>query len=76
MSFLMFFQDGIYKWLASTFFLWFILAIYFDNIIPNASGLRKPLLYFLNPSYWTGKGGNRVKGKFLIYRWPLLLLVS
>ncbi|XP_030937873.1 ABC transporter A family member 2-like isoform X2 [Quercus lobata] len=53
--------DGIYKWLASTFFLWFILAIYFDNIIPNASGLRKPLFYFLNPSYWTGKGGNKVK---------------
>ncbi|KAM4107078.1 hypothetical protein ACB094_04G115600 [Castanea mollissima] len=53
--------DGIYKWLASTFFMWFILAIYFDNIIPNASGLRKPLFYFLNPSYWTGKGGNKVK---------------
>ncbi|KAK4568284.1 hypothetical protein RGQ29_003887 [Quercus rubra] len=53
--------DGIYKWLASTFFLWFVLAIYFDNIIPNASGLRKPLFYFLNPSYWTGKGENKVK---------------
>ena len=76
MSFLIFFQDGIYKWLASTFFLWFVLAIYFDNIIPNASGLRKPLFYFLNPSYWTGKGENKVKGKFLIYMWPLLFLVS
>ncbi|XP_030949383.1 ABC transporter A family member 2-like isoform X5 [Quercus lobata] len=53
--------DGIYKWLASTFFLWFVLAIYFDNIIPNSSGLRKPLFYFLNPSYWTGKGENKVK---------------
>uniref|UniRef100_A0A2N9H3Q6 ABC transporter domain-containing protein n=1 Tax=Fagus sylvatica TaxID=28930 RepID=A0A2N9H3Q6_FAGSY len=54
-------MDGIYKWLASTFLLWFILAIYFDNIIPNASGLRKPLFYFLNPFYWIGKGGNKVK---------------
>lgn len=21
------------------------------------------MLYFLNPSYWTGKGGNKVEGK-------------
>ena len=45
--------------------MWFILAVYFDNIIPNASGLRKPLLYFLNNLYWMGKGGSKVKGKFL-----------
>ncbi|KHN30817.1 ABC transporter A family member 2 [Glycine soja] len=53
--------DDIYKWLAATFFLWFVLAIYFDNIIPNASGVRKSILYFLNPSYWMGKGGQKVK---------------
>ncbi|KAH1254766.1 ABC transporter A family member 2 [Glycine max] len=35
--------DDIYKWLAATFFLWFVLAIYFDNIIPNASGVRKSI---------------------------------
>lgn len=49
--------ESIFKWLISTFFLWFILAIYFDNIVPNANGVRKPFLYFLNPSYWTGNGG-------------------
>ncbi|XP_020104901.1 ABC transporter A family member 2-like [Ananas comosus] len=54
--------EDIYRWLLSTFFLWFILAIYFDNIIPNASGVRKSVFYFLNPSYWTGKGGNKVEG--------------
>lgn len=53
--------DDIYKWLAATFFLWFVLAIYFDNIIPNASGVRKSILYFLNPSYWMGRGGQKLK---------------
>eukprot|EP00256_Glycine_max_P061178 XP_014630248.1 ABC transporter A family member 2 isoform X2 [Glycine max] len=53
--------DDIYKWLAATFFLWFVLAIYFDNIIPNASGVRKSIWYFLNPNYWMGKGGQKVK---------------
>nr|DAD31187.1 TPA_asm: hypothetical protein HUJ06_010038 [Nelumbo nucifera] len=53
--------DDIYKWLISTFFLWFLLAIYFDNILPNSSGLRKSLFYFLKPGYWTGKGGNKVE---------------
>ncbi|TKY73412.1 ABC transporter A family member 2 [Spatholobus suberectus] len=53
--------DGIYKWLAATFFVWLVLAIYFDNIIPNALGVRKSILYFLNPSYWMGKGGQKVK---------------
>ncbi|XP_059443724.1 ABC transporter A family member 2-like isoform X2 [Corylus avellana] len=53
--------DDIYKWLVATFLLWFVLAIYFDNIIPNASGVRKSLFYFLNPRYWMGKGGSKVK---------------
>ncbi|GAU19716.1 hypothetical protein TSUD_78410 [Trifolium subterraneum] len=53
--------NDIYKWLLATFFLWFVLAIYFDNIIPNAMGVRKSVLYFLNPYYWTGKGGQKVK---------------
>ncbi|XP_058110820.1 ABC transporter A family member 2-like [Magnolia sinica] len=53
--------DDIYKWLVSTFFLWFLLAIYFDNVIPNSSGVRKSLFYFLRPSYWMGKGGNKVE---------------
>ncbi|KAF3436036.1 hypothetical protein FNV43_RR23128 [Rhamnella rubrinervis] len=53
--------NDIYKWLVGTFFLWFILAIYLDNVNPNVSGVRKPLLYFLKPGYWTGKGGNKVE---------------
>ncbi|KAF8390226.1 hypothetical protein HHK36_024751 [Tetracentron sinense] len=53
--------DGIYRWLMSTFLVWFILAIYFDNIFPNSSGVRKSLFYFLKPGYWTGKGGNKVE---------------
>uniref|UniRef100_A0A8R7RD17 ABC transporter domain-containing protein n=1 Tax=Triticum urartu TaxID=4572 RepID=A0A8R7RD17_TRIUA len=54
--------DDIYIWLISTFFLWFILAIYFDNIIPNVNGVRKSVFYFLTPSYWTGKGGKMREG--------------
>ncbi|KAJ4974684.1 hypothetical protein NE237_007858 [Protea cynaroides] len=53
--------DGVYRWLLSTFFLWFLLAIYFDNIIPDSSGVRKSLFYFLKPGYWTGKGGDKVE---------------
>ncbi|KAF3322075.1 ABC transporter A family member 2-like protein [Carex littledalei] len=53
--------ETIYKWLITTFFVWFILAIYFDNIIPNVNGVRKSLFYFLNPGYWTGRGGSKVR---------------
>ncbi|XP_058195603.1 ABC transporter A family member 2-like isoform X2 [Rhododendron vialii] len=52
--------NDIYIWLISTFLVWFFLAIYFDNIIPNSAGVRKSVFYFLNPGYWTGKGGNKV----------------
>ncbi|XP_052174572.1 ABC transporter A family member 2 isoform X2 [Diospyros lotus] len=52
--------NDIYIWLMSTFILWFVLAIYFDNITPNTSGVRKSVFYFLNPGYWTGKGGDKV----------------
>ncbi|XVF50157.1 hypothetical protein PTKIN_Ptkin04bG0073300 [Pterospermum kingtungense] len=54
--------NDIYIWLAATFFVWVVLAIYFDNIIPNASGVRKSLYYFLRPVYWTGKGGKEKEG--------------
>ncbi|OVA13315.1 ABC transporter-like [Macleaya cordata] len=53
--------DGIYRWLVCTFFVWFFLAIYLDNIIPNTSGVRKSLFYFLKPGYWSGKGGDKVE---------------
>ncbi|KAL1203812.1 ABC transporter A family member 9 [Cardamine amara subsp. amara] len=53
--------NKIYIWLVGTFFFWFVLAIYLDNIIPNISGVRKSFFYFLKPSYWTGKKGNKVE---------------
>ncbi|XVE56978.1 hypothetical protein DITRI_Ditri04bG0054800 [Diplodiscus trichospermus] len=54
--------NDIYIWLVSTFFVWVVLAIYFDNIIPNASGVRRSILYFLRPGYWTGRGGKEKEG--------------
>ncbi|KVH98695.1 ABC transporter A family member 2-like [Cynara cardunculus var. scolymus] len=53
--------NDIYIWLVATFILWVSLAIYFDNILPNSSGVRKPSFYFLNPGYWSGRGGDRVE---------------
>uniref|UniRef100_M4D8X0 ABC transporter domain-containing protein n=1 Tax=Brassica campestris TaxID=3711 RepID=M4D8X0_BRACM len=53
--------DIIYQWQVGSFLFWFVLAMYFDNIIPNASGVRKPIFYFLTPGYWTGKGGNKME---------------
>uniref|UniRef100_A0A0D6R137 ABC transporter domain-containing protein n=1 Tax=Araucaria cunninghamii TaxID=56994 RepID=A0A0D6R137_ARACU len=55
-------MEDIFKWLTSTFFLWFLLAIYFDNIVPDVNGVRKPLFYFLQPSYWTQKDHSQVEG--------------
>ncbi|GFP99357.1 ABC transporter a family member 2 [Phtheirospermum japonicum] len=52
-------MNEIYIWLISTSCLWFLLAIYFDNIFPNTYGVRKSVFYFLHPGYWTEKGGNK-----------------
>ncbi|XP_015077839.1 ABC transporter A family member 2-like [Solanum pennellii] len=54
-------MHDVYILLVKTFFFWLVLAIYFDNIIPNISGVRKSKLYFLYPGYWTGNGGSSVK---------------
>ncbi|KAM7269348.1 hypothetical protein ACFE04_024845 [Oxalis oulophora] len=54
-------MNDVYLWLVCTFLLWLVLATYFDNIFANASGVRKSLLYFLYPGYWTGNGGSAVK---------------
>ncbi|XP_024514873.1 ABC transporter A family member 2 [Selaginella moellendorffii] len=45
----------VFVWLFGTFFIWFFLAIYFDNVLPDANGLRKSLYYFVRPSYWAGR---------------------
>ncbi|KAI3943513.1 hypothetical protein MKW92_035273 [Papaver armeniacum] len=42
------------KWNLANFIVWFLLALYLDNVIPNSSGVRKSFIYFLNPGYWTG----------------------
>jgi len=55
-------MDGILQWLTATFFLWFILAIYFDNVLPDVNGVGKSWFYFLKTSYWTGKASNQVEG--------------
>ncbi|CAM6104749.1 unnamed protein product [Calypogeia fissa] len=55
-------MESIYIWLAVTFFVWFALALYFDNVVPDANGVRKPWTYFIRPSYWTGKGNKTFEG--------------
>jgi hypothetical protein len=45
----------LYIWLVLDFFLYLGLALWFDNILPNEHGVRRPWYYFVTPSYWTGK---------------------
>ncbi|KMT02071.1 hypothetical protein BVRB_9g208000 [Beta vulgaris subsp. vulgaris] len=52
-------MNDVFIWLLGTFVMWFVLALYFDNIIPNPYGVRKSVFYFLYPGYWTGKGGSK-----------------
>lgn len=55
-------MNDIYGWLIATFFIWFVLAIYFDNVFPDVNGVRKPCFYFLSPSYWLGEGVKLFEG--------------
>lgn len=55
-------MDDIFKWLTATLFLWFILAIYFDNALPDVNGVKKSWFYFLKTSYWTGKASDQAEG--------------
>ncbi|KAI3889009.1 hypothetical protein MKW92_018929, partial [Papaver armeniacum] len=49
------------KWNLANIIVWFLLALYLDNVIPNSSGVRKSFIYFLNPGYWTGSSaGNHL----------------
>ena len=34
------------------YILYSVLALYLDNVLPDAMGVRKPPWYFLTPSYW------------------------
>ena len=51
--------SDIYSWLLLNTLVYFVLAVYFDNILPGGSGKPKPLWYFLLPSYWTGNSGHK-----------------
>ena len=37
------------------FIIYFILALYFDNVLPSPTGNRQPFYYFLTIDYWTGQ---------------------
>ncbi|XP_010667296.1 ABC transporter A family member 2 isoform X2 [Beta vulgaris subsp. vulgaris] len=54
-------MNDIFIWLLGTSVMWFVLALYFDNIIPNPNGVRKSVFYFMYPGYWTGKGGSKAE---------------
>ncbi|CAI7736838.1 unnamed protein product [Closterium sp. NIES-54] len=46
---------GIYVWLLVLTIVYFILAVYSDNVLPDVNGIRKPCFFFLYPSFWTGR---------------------
>ncbi|MCO5612676.1 hypothetical protein L7F22_066945 [Adiantum nelumboides] len=54
-------MENILGWLTATFILWMLSAIYIDNVFPILNGVRKPWLYFLQLSYWTGRSTNQKK---------------
>jgi len=47
-------SHAVYYLLVNTF-IFFVLSLYCDNILPNIYGNKKPFYYFLLPSYWKGK---------------------
>eukprot|EP00246_Nothoceros_aenigmaticus_P013513 TRINITY_DN4700_c0_g1_i2.p1 TRINITY_DN4700_c0_g1~~TRINITY_DN4700_c0_g1_i2.p1 ORF type:complete len:623 (-),score=94.49 TRINITY_DN4700_c0_g1_i2:787-2430(-) len=53
---------AVYNWLIALFIVFFLLALYFDNVLPDVNGVKRPCYYFLQPSYWTGKATNSSEG--------------
>ena len=45
--------------------LYFILAIYFENVLPGEYGVAKSPWFFLMPSYW--KDTKKRDGSFIAY---------
>jgi ABC-type glutathione transport system ATPase component len=39
-------------WLLENFALFFVLAVYLDNVLPSTHAIAKPFYFFLQPSYW------------------------
>ena len=50
--------DEIFKWLTVEMFVFMLLAVYLDNIVPNEYNNYRPFYYFLDPSYWLTRGWN------------------
>ena len=46
--------DSVYNWLIADFFIYTILALYADNVLPSSFGVSRSPFYFLSPAYWTG----------------------
>ncbi|GFR51512.1 hypothetical protein Agub_g13927, partial [Astrephomene gubernaculifera] len=44
--------NTIYGALLALWAGYFCLAVYFDNIVPNEFGVKKPFYFFLDPAYW------------------------
>lgn len=40
--------------------LYFLLTMYFDNVIQGEYGTAKPFWFFLNPAYWKEKQNSKV----------------
>lgn len=38
--------------LVILYFVYGVLAIYLDNVVPNEMGVSRPMWYFLLPGYW------------------------
>jgi len=45
-----------FYYLIANISLYYIAALYLDNVLPNEYGNRKPFYYFLLPSYWFNMG--------------------
>eukprot|EP00270_Netrium_digitus_P003854 TRINITY_DN1466_c0_g1_i1.p1 TRINITY_DN1466_c0_g1~~TRINITY_DN1466_c0_g1_i1.p1 ORF type:complete len:971 (+),score=291.84 TRINITY_DN1466_c0_g1_i1:469-3381(+) len=55
-------MQGIFQYLLVLFAIYYLLAVYCDNIFPDPNGVHKPLYYFLLPSFWAGRGGKLREG--------------
>lgn len=41
--------------LVLDFFIYGLIGLYLDNVIPSATGVRQPFYFFLTKEYWTGE---------------------
>eukprot|EP01114_Cavostelium_apophysatum_P009754 TRINITY_DN2300_c0_g1_i1.p1 TRINITY_DN2300_c0_g1~~TRINITY_DN2300_c0_g1_i1.p1 ORF type:complete len:1800 (+),score=493.64 TRINITY_DN2300_c0_g1_i1:225-5624(+) len=53
--------NEMYGWLVLDFFIYLLIALYLDNVVPSEYGTSRPWYYFVTPSYWSGKAKPRSK---------------